>query len=365
MRWSWKIGTFADIGVYVHVTFLLLLGFVGYNAWAGGGNAAEIAGSLAFILAIFGCVVLHEFGHALTARHFGIKTRDITLLPIGGVARLERIPREPWQEFLVALAGPAVNVVIAAILLPVMIGMGLWSRDLLLNPLGGSLVFQLVLSNVALVLFNMLPAFPMDGGRVLRALLAMKFDYVQATRWAARIGQGMAVLIGLAGIFWLDNPFMALIGVFIWFSAAQEAQQVQVRYALQGILVRNAMITDFRTLAPGESVARAVELLLSGTQEDFPVVEEGRVVGILTRVDLARALAQGGTHWPVERAMRTDFVSVDGSEPVQNVLERLGGSEYQTFPVVHGEQLEGLLTLQHLRELLMVQAALGEQGHPA
>lgn len=365
MRWSWKIGTFAGIGVYIHYTFTLLLGWVTYNRWAEGGSPQEIAGSAAFMLSIFGCVVLHEFGHALTARHFGIKTRDITLLPIGGMARLERLPREPWQEFLVALAGPAVNVVIVAILLPIVFAMGLWSEELLLNPLGGSLLFQLALSNAALVVFNMLPAFPMDGGRVLRALLAMKFEYVQATRWAARIGQAMSVVFGMAGLFLFNNPMLVVIAVFIWFSAAQEAGQVQVQWALQGIPVRNAMITDFRTLAPGDSVAHAVELLLRGTQEDFPVVDEGRVVGILTRADLAKALAQGGMQWPVERAMQTQFPSVDGGEPVQAVLERLAGSEYQTFPVLRGGQLEGLLTLHNIRELLMVQAAMGDQGHPA
>jgi Zn-dependent protease len=213
MSWSWRIGRIAGIDVYVHFTFLLLLAWVGVEYYLAHGSLAEALYGVAFILALFGIVVLHELGHALAARGYGIRTRDITLLPIGGVARLERMPEEPRQELVVALAGPAVNVVMAV---GIYIGMALGQG---LAPLGdvlsveGNFVSQLFWVNVSLALFNLLPAFPMDGGRVLRALLAFRLDYVRATQVAARVGQGMALLFGFVGLFF--NPFLVFIALFL------------------------------------------------------------------------------------------------------------------------------------------------------
>jgi Zn-dependent protease len=217
MRWSVRLGSLFGIPVYLHFTFLLLLGFVGFRQLAQGGLSWAIAG-VASVAAIFGCVLLHEFGHALAARRYGIRTRDVTLLPIGGVARLERMPEDPRQELVVALAGPAVNVGIALLLGGVLFITGG-------AVFGGSFIGQLLAINIALVLFNMLPAFPMDGGRVLRALLATRMNYSQATELAARVGRGMAFLLGIAGLFW--NPMLVLIAVFVWFSAGREAAFVR------------------------------------------------------------------------------------------------------------------------------------------
>ena len=195
MSWSWRIGRIAGIDVYIHFTFVFLLAWVALAHYMAHNDLAEAMRGLIFIVALFGIVVLHELGHALAARRYGIRTRDITLLPIGGVARLERMPEDPKQELVVALAGPAVNVVMAAA-----IYVGLMLRQELV-PLGeavrvgGGFVSQLFWVNVSLALFNLLPAFPMDGGRVLRALLGMRLDYVRATQVAARIGQGMALCL--------------------------------------------------------------------------------------------------------------------------------------------------------------------------
>ena len=217
MRWSWKLATVAGIGIYVHWTFFLIIGWIVMIRLGEGANAAGVLEGVAFILALFACVVLHELGHALTAKRFGIQTRDITLLPIGGVARLERMPEEPIQEFLVALAGPAVNVVIAAILAGV-----LWlsrgSSGFVLESLQSTdFLMNLLVVNVFLVLFNLLPAFPMDGGRVLRALLThFTGDYVAATQVAASIGQMMAILFGIVGLFVIYNPFLVFIALFVY-----------------------------------------------------------------------------------------------------------------------------------------------------
>src|SRR5687768_10181493 len=250
MRWQWKLGTFAGIDVFVHATFLLLIVWIGYSYWLQYGTIAKVVEGILFILALFICVVLHEYGHALTARRYGIKTRDITLYPIGGVARLERLPDRPIEELWVALAGPAVNVVIAAVLIGYLaLTNGLTSlTDLSMAQ--GSFIERLIVVNLYLVLFNLIPAFPMDGGRVLRALLALKLDYVQATQIAATIGQGIALLFGFIGLF--TNSFLLFIALFVWIGAGQEASMVQVRHSLGGIPITRAMQTDFQILSRSE-----------------------------------------------------------------------------------------------------------------
>src|SRR5438132_737068 len=296
MKWSWKLGSVAGIGLYVHATFLLLLAWVGVTYWLAGGSAAALDG-IAFILALFACVVLHELGHALTARRYGIRTRDITLLPIGGVSRLERIPDDPRQEVWVSLAGPAVNVVIAAALYAWLLVSQTLRPLSALTMASGPFLERLLLVNVSLAVFNLLPAFPMDGGRVLRALLAMRMDYVRATQVSAHVGQAMALVFGLIGLF--SNPFLVFIAFFVWIGAAQEASMVQMRTALSGIPVSRAMLTDFHTVAPDDTAKRVLELILAGSQQDFPVVDEGqagkvgRLAGVLLRSDVLKHSFRG------------------------------------------------------------------------
>src|SRR5687768_3899104 len=293
MKWSWRVGSISGIALYLHATFLLLLAWVGVGEYQRSGSVSSAAAGLAFVVAVFFTVILHELGHALTARRYGIATRDITLLPIGGVARLERMPREPRQELLVALAGPAVNVALAAVLYLALIairGAGAPTADALTlddSVGGGSLLARLIAVNVWLALFNLIPAFPMDGGRVLRALLAMRSrNYARATETAARVGRFFALLFGLIGLFVVGNPFLVFIALFVWLGAAAEAAAVQTSAMLDGVPLSQVMITDVRTLAPDEPLRRAMELTLSGSQQDFPVVEHGAVVGLLTRQQL-------------------------------------------------------------------------------
>ncbi len=357
MKWSWKLGEVAGIGVYMHATFLLLIGWVVLSHWMEGASLAATLAGLAFVLVLFGCVVLHEFGHALTAKKYGIKTRDITLLPIGGVARLERMPDIPIQELWVALAGPAVNVVIAAALF-------LWLQVTSgLEPFGqlgvakGSFAGRLMVVNIFLVVFNMIPAFPMDGGRVLRALLATRMDYTRATNMAASLGQWIAFLFGFIGLF--TNPFLMFIALFVWIGAEQEASMVKMKSALGGIPVRRAMLTEFRTLAPRDLLARAVEFILTGSQQDFPVTDDGHVVGVLTRSDLLRALAQQGQGVLVADVMRREFQVVDSTEMLETAFARLEACECHTLPVTRNGQLVGLVTMENVGEFVMIQAALG------
>lgn len=356
MKWSWKLGEIVGIGIYVHATFLLLLGWVALSYYIAGQSIAMIVNGVAFLLALFGIVVLHELGHALTAKRFGIQTRDITLLPIGGVARLERMPDDPKQELWVALAGPAVNVVLAAVLF---VALSLTSGQPSLRDLsvaGGNFWVKLLWVNVSLAAFNLLPAFPMDGGRVLRDLLAMRMDYVRATQIAAHVGQGMALLFGFIGLFY--NPFLLFIALFVWMGASQEASMVQMKSALGGIPIQAAMIKDFRTLAPADSLERAVEHILAGFQQDFPVVEQERVVGVLTRNDLLKALSQRGPNGRVEDAMQSQFETANPNEMLEVVFPRLNASRCHSLPLVRNGRLTGILTMDNVGEFLMVQAAL-------
>lgn len=356
MRWSWKIATLAGIDVYVHSTFLLLVGWVGISHFMARRSLADAWAGVVFIVALFGIVVLHEFGHALMARRFGIRTRDITLLPIGGVARLEHMPEEPRQELLVAFAGPAVNIVLAAILYGVLTVSGGLAPVEDTKLIGGDFLSKMLWINVILAAFNLIPAFPMDGGRVLRALLAMKMDYVHATQVAANVGQGLALLFGFLGLF--SNPLLVFVALFVWLGAAGEASMVQMKSALGGIPVSRAMITEFKCLEPDETLRQAMEHVLAGFQHDFPVVSGGRLVGVLTRSDLMKAVAAKGPQAPVAEAMKSQFETAEPSEMLEGAFRRLQGCECHSLPVLRSGQLVGILTMENIGEFLMIQSAL-------
>jgi Zn-dependent protease/CBS domain-containing protein len=356
MKWSAKLGEFFGIGVYVHATFLILLGWVGFVHWQEQQSLAAALDGMLFITALFACVVMHEYGHALTARRYGIPTKDITLLPIGGVARLERMPEEPWEEFWVAVAGPAVNVVIAVGLYAALLATGSYVPLAELSIAGGSFWERLMVVNVFLVIFNMIPAFPMDGGRVLRALLAMRMPYPRATRAAASLGQGIALLFGLLGLF--GNPILIFIALFVWIGAEQEAQATEMKSVLSGIPVEAAMMTEFRVLGRGDTLGQAVELLLSGSQQDYPVMAGEEVAGILTRADLLAGLAAHGQNWPVAAVMQKEFLTAEMGEGLEQLVQRLQGQAARTVPVMQNGRMVGLITMENIGEFISVRGAL-------
>jgi Zn-dependent protease len=356
MKWSWKLGEFRGIAVFIHATFLILIGFIILSHWSAGHSVGKTLEGVGFILALFGCVLLHEFGHALMAAKYGIKTRDITLLPIGGVARLERMPEEPLQELWVALAGPAVNVVIAAALFAWLNFTATFSPLEQLSVTSGPFLERLLMVNLMLVVFNMLPAFPMDGGRVLRALLATRLEYSRATQIAANIGQAMALLFAFLGFF--GNPFLLFIAFFVWIGAAQEASMAQMKSSLGGIPVLRAMITDFRTLSPGDPLSHAVEQTLAGSQQDFPVVKDGRVIGILRQQDLLAGLTHGSQQTTVGESMQREFETVEAAEMLETAFRRLQSCLCHTVPVISHGELVGLLTMDNVGEFVAIQAAI-------
>lgn len=356
MKWSWKIGSVAGIGIYLHFTFPILFIWVGISHYLQRHQWQDSAAGILFVAVLFTIVVLHELGHALTAKRFGIRTRDITLLPIGGVAHLERIPAIPKHELLIALAGPAVNIALALLLLAALF----FATGVLAIPgfalFGGPWLLNLIWINVGLAAFNLLPAFPMDGGRVLRALLAMRIPYVRATDIAAQIGQGMAWVFGFIGLFF--NPLLILIALFIWIGAAHEARFVQTTSILSGLPVERVMVREFGTLSPDDTLARAVEHVLAGYQHDFPVVESGKLVGILTRSALLTGLANFDQSSLISEVMERNLHTVEPTDSLETVLGRLGEEDCRTMPVVHDGKLVGILTAENIGEYLMIQAAL-------
>ncbi len=362
MKWSWKLTRIAGIDVYVHATFFLLLVWLAWSYWVVMGTLSAVLSGVGFILALFVCIVLHELGHALTARRYGIRTRHITLLPIGGVASLERMPDDPRQEIRVALAGPAVNVAIALVLWGWLRVSNGWVPPEQLGFAGGPFLQRLMIVNLFVAGFNLLPAFPMDGGRVLRAALALRMDYAKATRVAASLGQGLALALGFLGLF--INPLLLFIALFVWIGAAAESAAAQIKSALAGKPVSRAMLTDFSTLAPEDTLARAVDLTLAGSQKDFPVMRGETLVGVLTQTDLLKGLRSRGEQAQIGEFMQRKFETANVDEPLEALLERLQSHECRLAPVLRAGRLAGIINLDNISELLQIQSALHDKEAP-
>ncbi len=360
MGWSAKLGRFAGIDVYVHVTFLALLGYFALVYWRQTGTLGGVLTGLSMIALLFLCVLLHEYGHALTARRFGIRTRYITLLPIGGLALLESMPSDPRQEILVALAGPAVNLAIAAGVYALIATSGQPGGSLDADMTRMGLLPSLFAANLALAVFNLLPAFPMDGGRVLRALLSLRMDRVKATRTAATVGRVLAVGLGVLGLN--GNPFLVLIAVFVWIGAGAEADAVEADAAeVEARLARQpaarAMITAFATIGPAEPLASAVDLTLAGAQKDFPVVDGDRVVGVLTQGAILRGLRDLGAAGAVSEVM-APAVTADIGATLAELLDDIRAAESRLVCILRGGRLVGIVDLENISEFLRIQAAL-------
>jgi Zn-dependent protease/CBS domain-containing protein len=358
MGWSPALGKVAGVTVRMHLTFLLLVAWVAASRWSAGGPAAALDGA-AFVLLVFLCVLLHEFGHVFAARLYGIRTADVTLLPIGGLARMERLPERPGAEILVALAGPAVNVVIAGVLLA-----GLGARFDLEDVAGieaaqVSLTGRLAAVNVMLVAFNMIPAFPTDGGRVLRALLSLAVGRVRATRVAALAGQAFAVLFVMAGL--LGSPLLALIGVFLFLAGGAESRDVAERAIARGLTARDGMVARFETLGEGATARDAARLLTATTQREFPVLgADGALRGWVLRDRLIRALAEDGPEAPVT-GFATDAVPETRADaPLEGVIDAMAGAAVRLVTVRDAAgRFVGYVDGENLSEVLRVAEAGG------
>ena len=361
MNWSWRIVRIGGTEVKLHFTFVLLIAWFVWQGFAAGGAAGALATG-ATLLALFGSVLVHEFGHIRMARRFGIRTPDVLLLPIGGVARLERIPEEPRQELLIALAGPAVTLTIAAVSYGILAAMG---QPPVLQPataLPESPLAFLFDINLVLLLFNLVPAFPMDGGRVLRALLASRLGMLRATRIAARVGQALAFVFGLVGLFGEPpRPILLLIAFFVFLGAGTELAVVETRSATHGLALREVMVTNYRTIPVHARLDLAATMLLEGEQREFPVVDNlGHAEGILTREGLIKGLAGQGPQGTVAEAMAGRLPVLVPEMPLDSALALLKASGLPALPVQGGEgTVIGMLTLENVRDLLLLRRARG------
>jgi Zn-dependent protease/CBS domain-containing protein len=353
---SLRIATIAGIPVRVHFTFLLVLG---YFAYLGQKTSSGWLPWVLFALALFACVILHEFGHALMAKRFGIKTRDITLYPMGGVAMFEG-RMKPNQELWIALAGPMVNIVLSVLLgiyfVAVHGSIQFPSRDMLAS----GLLPALFMANIGLAVFNLLPAFPMDGGRVLRAFLALITNEAKATAIAGGIGQVMAILLALFG-FASGNFLLVIVSLFVFMGAGQEVSAVATRSFLEGHKVRDAMQVRFRTISSGATMAEAADALLAGSQHDFPVLVGEEIVGLLTRTDIARGLASDGPAGYVAGHMHREFASTTPELALEEALELFNKEEAAPIIVMENGGMVGMLTQENLSEFIMLQSALRDR----
>jgi Zn-dependent protease/CBS domain-containing protein len=352
------IGRIAGIKILIHWTFLLLLGWIVISGVSKGNDTPTIVTTVLFVLSIFFCVLLHELGHSLTARRFGVDTKKITLLPIGGVASLERIPEDPRQELWVAVAGPAVNVVIALLLYPFIASEKLFIGE----ELAGVSTTQGFLNslfriNVALVVFNIIPAFPMDGGRILRALLALKMGRMRATQIAANLGQFLALGFVFFGLIY-GNPILILIGIFVYFGARTENVMVQHLELLGDYTVQSAMITNFVTLTPTDTVKDAADKLLSGSDQDLIVVDNGQAVGIMTRALIINSLRENQAAVSVSQIMERNFDTVAINDRLTEVYSNAQRRKNAFYPVVEGNRLMGVIDMNNIQEFVMIRSAI-------
>ena len=352
MRWSFALGKIAGTTVRLHWTFVIFLAWIVFAAYAANGAQAALSSGLFFVL-LFGSVLLHEFGHIFTARRFGVRTPDVVLLPIGGVSQMERIPEKPRQELLIALAGPTVNLVIGGLLVLTLGGLP-QHPDMNMTNLGKHLWTHLAFTNFALAGFNLLPAFPMDGGRALRALLAARLGYARGTRAAAVTGQVFAVGLGLLGLA-SGNFILILIAMFVYFAAGAESGMAQLRAASIGASVADVMITRFETLAANASVEDGAQALIHSPQRKFLITgTDGRVEGVVTRDLIAGALRDGRRDIRVGEIMKTDVPTISPRHTADHAIGLLQAGAPAVAVVDGAGKLVGMLTLENVVELLLL-----------
>ena len=356
MRWSFRIGSVAGIAIRIHFTFLFLLALLFWvNGVAGGWEAGFR--SVLLIALVFFCVFLHELGHSAVSMRFGFRVRSITLRPIGGLALLDEVPSEPRKEILIAVAGPAVNFVLA-------FGLGLlvWftNPEALLRPAisGEALLPSLFWANLSIGLFNLLPGYPLDGGRVLRAVMARRMPFIEATRHAVTVGQLVSVAFMLYGLA-ARHPWLVVVGLFVFWAGLAEERLAILQSAMEQIYIEDIMLTDFQALEPGDSLFEAIDRAVHSLQDDFPVVRDGQVVGVLSRGAMLQAF--GGTRWKesVQAVMSTKIETAAPRDTLAWAFRGLSNRNLSMFPVVDGGRLVGIVTLQNLMHSIQLLSRKG------
>jgi Zn-dependent protease/predicted transcriptional regulator len=358
MRGSFKIISFRGINLFIHWTFLFVFAWMILVNTRLGSNIEQIVWSLLFIIGVFACVTLHEFGHALVASWFGIEAKEIFLLPIGGIASIEKFPGNPRQEIAISIAGPLVNIIIAFLLLLFLQPVGtIWKiPEGLSITHGHDLLYNLALVNIGLAVFNLIPAFPMDGGRILRALLGFKLNYVRATGIAAIVGKVIAsFFIGL-GIL-ISNLVLPLIGLFIIFSASMEEYYLRLKALVKGIKLKEVLMYDYNALQSNTSVKEAASILMNNHSKYFIVMDGAHPVGSINRMEIVEAIAEMKYDEIIRNLVKEDLNYLDGEEEVESVLEILARNDERLYPVMENSHFTGVVNFNHIIEYLLIQTA--------
>lgn len=367
MKGTLVLGKFAGIKIQIHWSFTLLLIWVLLSNLKAGGDFTAGLYNLGLVLVLFACVTLHELGHALMAKRFKITTSSITLLPIGGVAALEKMPEKPGEELAVAVAGPAVNVVIF-LLIWAILPKNYFSlldqkqlEQLLIEPSWIGFLFYLWIANAMLVFFNLIPAFPMDGGRVLRALLGFRMARAKATEIASRLGQAVSFLFLILGLFY--NPFLVIIAIFVYFGAYAENQMVQQEDQLRGYTVRDALLTEIHPIPVNDSLQTAIDHVLHGTEKDFLITDSDQICGLLLNSDIIRHA--GKPKVALSEIMRTSFPTVDAEAGLADTLTLMQQTGLKFLPVVQNNKLLGAISSENISEFILLRSGhrLGVKGH--
>ena len=351
------------IPIRVHWSFVLILGYVAYINYRAGNEFHEIIWSLIYVLAIFICVTLHELGHALAALKYGIQTKSITLYPIGGVAALEKIPEKPLEELWVALAGPLVNVIISSILWTwIYISPTVYSfEDIGIQINSHNLIINLAAVNIIMVIFNLLPAFPMDGGRVFRSLLSLAIGRMKATYIAMLMGQIISVVFVIWGF--MGNPFLIFIGIFIFFGAAQEYQMVKYGGIMTNLSVKSALMTQFTLVKTSDTLADVMNLILKTHEKEFIVINSnGDPIGIMTRELLIQNLANHHKDLLVKDCYRPTNISFFLDTPLYEAFKIMQTNSIPIVPVIHHHRMVGVITIENIIEYLMMEEAIAKMN---
>jgi Zn-dependent protease len=361
MKGAFQIASVKGIRIFIHWTFFILFIWIAYSRISANGTVTDVLHEIVFMLSLFFCVLLHELGHALAAAKYNIKTRDITLLPIGGVARLEKMPEDPKQELVVAIAGPLVNVAIVGVLLIVIyMGKGMPIAFDMEDYSANGFAVNMMLVNISLIVFNLIPAFPMDGGRVFRALLAMKWSRVRATQIAAAVGQSIAVLFIAAGLFF--NPFLILIGVFVFFGAQTENKMIQQQSVFKNVTVKQAMISTYTALSDSSTYQEGVNALLSGYVTDFLVLSGAEVIGYVTRDELLKGYAEYGPDTLISHSTRKVAYAVTENDALDKVWMKMMESDLPLVPVYSDGVVTGILSKENVSELMALHLLKAQRG---
>lgn len=358
MKYALKLGKPFGIKISIHWTFLLLIAWIVAISLNQGHNFQQVMLYVVFVLTLFVCVVLHELGHSLTARHYGGEIKSITLLPIGGMANITKMPEKPKEELIVSAAGLIVNIIIAGLIFMFLsiIGMpGINQMEFKVITTENFFI-MLMTANLFIVIFNLIPAFPMDGGRMLRAALAIKVNRLKATKIAKYIGQVFAAAFVILGMFY--NPFLAVIGIFVFIGAASEYQSIRSKHMLANNTVKDVVTTDYPTIFSGEILENAADMLVHETCNGFIVLDQEKYKGVLTKNDIIQGLAKLGKGAKAENAANTDVKPVQMNESLEKVYQRMRQSGLDILPVFSNDELKGIVDIENIKEFIIVKNAL-------